>query len=284
METRDSKIKQSLKEELGRLFILSFGVFLFILFFQPFPLGMLDYNNRLIFVTGFGAIEFLLASLLLIVLPLALPKWFLLSEWESGPPILLSLLLILLTSTAFTFYIRFVGNEPLTFYLVFKVVLVCLLPIITLIILYKNKSLEHVLSIVKLQNKILNAKITEFEEKLGEEEVVIDSNNKSDKFSQRQKNIIAIKSADNYIEIYYLYQGILEKKMLRNTMKSVENSLGTHADFIRCHRTYIINVRYILKLARNYNGYYLKMGHMTDVVPVSRQYLEQIRTVLSVTV
>jgi DNA-binding LytR/AlgR family response regulator len=245
---------------------------------------MLDYNNRLIFVTGFGAIEFLLSGIVLIVLPLVLPKWFLLSEWESGPPILLSLLLILLTSTAFAFYLRFVGKEPLSFYIAFKVVLVCLLPIITLIILYKNKSLEHALSIIKVQNNILRTRINEFEEKLGEEEVVIDSTNKSDRFSQLQKNIIAVKSADNYIEIYYLFQGVLEKKMLRNTMKNVDSSLGTHADFIRCHRTYIINVRYILKLARNYSGYYLRMSHMEDVVPVSRQYLEQIRTSLSVTV
>jgi hypothetical protein len=284
LETRNSKIKQSLRDEIGRLFILSFGVFLFILFFQPFPLGMLDYNNRLIFVTGFGAIEFLLSGIVLIVLPLVLPKWFLLSEWESGPPILLSLLLILLTSTAFAFYLRFVGKEPLSFYIAFKVVLVCLLPIITLIILYKNKSLEHALSIIKVQNNILRTRINEFEEKLGEEEVVIDSTNKSDRFSQLQKNIIAVKSADNYIEIYYLSQNVLEKKMLRNTMKNVDSSLGTHADFIRCHRTYIINVRYILKLARNYSGYYLRMSHMEDVVPVSRQYLEQIRTSLSVTV
>jgi hypothetical protein len=282
LEYNENNFKNSLKEELGRLFLLSFGVFLFILFFQPFPLGMLDYNNRLIFVTGFGLIEFLLACLVLVVIPLLLPKWFAVGEWESGPPFLLGLILITLTSTAFTFYVRYVGNVPLTFYIVFKVILVCLLPILSLVFLYKNKSLEHVISLLKEQNNILKQKLNEQEVKADEEQIEISSTNKSEKVTIRNKNIIAVKSADNYVEIFYLFEDSVEKKLMRSTLKNILVQLSDSPDFIRCHRTCLVNTTHIIKLSRNYSGYYLNMNHLEENVPVSRQYLEQVRASISV--
>lgn len=277
LENHENNFRDSLKEELGRLFLLSFGVFLFVLFFQPFPLGMLDYNNRLIYVTGFGIIEFLLACLVLVVIPLLTPKWFVVSEWESGPPFLLSLLLITLTSTAFTFYIRFVGNVPLTFYIVFKVILVCLLPILSLVFLYKNKSLEHVIVLLKEQNKMLKQKLSDQTMKADEEQIEISSTNHSQKVSFKNKNVLAIKSADNYIEIYYLVGDVVEKKLIRSTLKSIVLQLSGNQDFVRCHRTCLVNANHIVRLSRNYSGYYLKLKYLEEDVPVSRQYLEQVR-------
>lgn len=284
LENRKNNFMTSLKEEFGRLFMLSFGVFLFILFFQPFPLEMLDYNDRLIYVTGFGVIEFVLACLVLVVIPIIVPKWFMVSEWESGPPLLLSLILISITSTAFTFYIRYVGNVALTFYIVFKVVLVCLLPILSLIFLYKNKSLEYIISILKEQNSALKQNVRNFKEKVNDESIEIATSNKSEQFVFKHKDIIVVKSADNYIEVFYLINDTVEKKLLRNTLKNVEHQLADHPDFIRCHRTSLVNSMHIVKLARNYGGYYLKMKYIEENIPVSRQYLEQVRVSLTVSV
>ena len=273
-----NQILNSFKNELSRLFFISFGIFLFILFFQPFPLEMLDYNNRLLYVTGFGVITFLLACIILILIPLLIPKWFKISEWESGLPFILNLLLLTSTSTAFAFYIRYVGMVSLTLYIMFKVVLVCLLPLIILIILYKNKSLERGISILKEQNKNFILKIREYE-KIEEEEIEIISENKSDKLILKYKNIVSIKSADNYIEIYYLESDLVEKKLIRNTLKNIESQLAHQKSFIRCHRTRIINVMYIDELVRTYNGYSLKMSCFEEGIPVSRQYLMQVKEV-----
>ena len=272
-----NQILNSFKNELSRLLFICFGVFLFILFFQPFPLEMLDYNNRLLYVTGFGVITFLLACIIFILIPLLIPKWFKISEWESGPPFILNLLLLASTSAAFAFFIRYVGMVSLTFYIMFKVVLVCLLPLIILIILYKNKSLERGISILKEQNKNYILKIREYE-KIGEdEEIEIISDNKSDNLTLKYKDIISIKSADNYIEIYYLESDLVEKKLIRNTLKNIESQLANQRSFIRCHRTRIINVMYIDELVRTYNGYSLKMSCFEEEIPVSRQYLMQVK-------
>jgi hypothetical protein len=271
----------SLKDELGRLFFIGIGVFLFILFFQPFPLAMLDYNSRLLFVTGFGGITFFSECLVFILLPVLLPKWFKISEWESGPPVLLSLLLLVLTATAFAFYIRFVGRVEISLYIMFKVILVCLIPGIILIILYKNKSLERIILVLQEQNKYYLEQISESDKSSVDEEIDIVSDNKSDKLTVKYRDIILIKSADNYIEVYYLEEGLAVKKLLRNTLKNIELQLASRKCFMRCHRTCIVNTMFIEKLVRGYGGYSLKINELDEKISVSRPYLIKMKESLS---
>jgi hypothetical protein len=281
LDNPKKNILNSFKDELGRLFFISFGVFLFILFFQPFPLELLDYNNRLLFVTGFGAIIFLIEFAAFILMPVIIPKWFKVSEWESGPPFLLGFMFLILTSTAFAFYIRYVGNVYLTLYIMLKVLLVCIFPLIVLVILYKNKSLEQIIGILKEQNIYYFSKIKEFEKSGMEEEIDLISDNKSDKLTLKYKNIITIQSADNYIEVNYLEKDVVEKKLLRCTLKNIELQLINQKKFIRCHRTTIVNTLYIEKLIRNYNGFYLKIKNLEDKIPVSRQYVGFVKDIVS---
>jgi hypothetical protein len=281
LDNPKKNILNSFKDELGRLFLISFGVFLFVLFFQPFPLQMLDYNNRLLFVTGIGVAVFIIEFLTFILIPLLIPKWFKMSEWESGPPFLLSSIFLILTTIALVFYVRYVGMVQLSLYIMFKVILVCLFPLIVLVILYKNKTLERIISVLKEQNKFYFSKIKEFE-KLGiEEEIDFISDNKSDKLSLKFKNIISIKSADNYIEINYLNKDLVEKKLLRSTLKNIESQLTYQKNFIRCHRTTIINSLFIEKMTTNYNGSYLNMSYLEEKIPVSRQYVVMVKDVVS---
>ena len=261
---------------------MSVSVFLFILFFQPFPLEVQDFNNRLLYVTGFGGITFLLTSIILIILPILIPKWFKIKELESNLPFILGFLFLTLTATAFAFYMGYVGMVSLSLYIMFKVVLVCFLPLIILIIMHKNKMQERVISIIQEQNKYYLSKIRDYE-KLEKDEVIdIFSNNKSDKLTLKSKHIVSVKSADNYIEISYLENDQVEKKLIRSTLKNIETQLSNYRSFIRCHRTSIINIIYIDKLERNYSGYSLKMSNLEENIPVSRQYFMQVKEAISV--
>ncbi|MGM0408003.1 MAG: LytTR family DNA-binding domain-containing protein [Bacteroidota bacterium] len=281
MEITKQQTQKSFKDQFGRLFFISFGVFLFILFFQPFPLEMLDYNNRLLYVLGFGGITFVISCIVLIFLPFFLPKWFKANEWESGPPFILSAFLLILTSTAFAFYIRFVGQNDLSLYILFKLVLVCLIPIFILVMLYKNKSQERIIEILREQNKTYFSIIQKNEKNGGDQAINIFSSNKSDKITLKPKNIILIKSADNYIEIYYLESDAVEKKIVRNTLKDIEQQLNDQKNIIRCHRTSLVNMVYIEKLIRSYSGYSLVVSELDEKVPVSRQYLVPVKSILS---
>lgn len=52
-------------------------------------------------------------------------------------------------------------------------------------------------------------------------------------------------------------------------------------NFIRCHRTSIVNNFYIEKLVKSYSGYSLKLSCLDEDVPVSRQYLMPIKEAIS---
>ena len=281
MDNGKNNILNSLKLELGRLLIMSSGVFLFILFFQPFPLLTLNYDNRLLFVLGFGAITFFITFIVLILLPLLLPRLFTISDWEHGPPLGQSLLFIVISTTAFAFYIRYVGHVNLSLYIMFKVALVCLFPLIILIVLYRNKSLKQAVSILQEQNKEYYAKIERYEKSGGEDVIDIVSDNKSDRLNLKFNDIVFVKSADNYIEICYMEGESVENKMLRSTLRNIESQLANHMNFIRCHRTRIINILYIEKLVRSYGTYSIKLNCCDENIPVSRQYLMQVRVAIT---
>jgi len=150
-----------------------------------------------------------------------------------------------------------------------------------LVILYKNKSLERVIVFLQKQNKNYITKIREIEKNGENKEITIFSGNKAEKFSLKYKNIIYIKSADNYIEIHYLKNNLVEKKLIRNTLKDIESQFTHHSNFIRCHRTCIVNMTFAEKLIRNYSGYNLKMSVLQGEIPVSRQYLILVKEILS---
>ena len=62
-------LSDPIKHDLKVLFSIGLGVFLFVLFFQPFELNHFTFNNRLLFLAGFGAIVFLVMVFFHIVLP-----------------------------------------------------------------------------------------------------------------------------------------------------------------------------------------------------------------------
>ncbi|MBN2487031.1 MAG: LytTR family transcriptional regulator [Bacteroidales bacterium] len=243
---------------------------------------MLYEHDRLLFVTGFGAITFLLSCLVFIVVPMVWPRWLKTSEWETGPPVVLSLLLLAITSTAFAFYIRFVGRVPVTLYIMFKIILVCLLPNIILIILYKNKSMERAIAILQAQaNEYLND-LAEKEMAGPENDTELIGENKLDKITVKVKDIVYVKSADNYVEVVYLLKGSLERKLIRSTLKNIETQLAVyHGIFVRCHRTAIVNISFADKLYHTYSGYHLKITITDENLPVSRQFLVQVRLAIA---
>ncbi len=116
-----------------RLFLgISHGVFLFVLFFQPFPLEHLDFETRLLFVTGLGVIVFMLSFLVRIVYP-CLMKKNAQSEKETALHSFISGLIIwILSSVAFIFYLNYTGFVRLTTYHIFKAILICLAPFVIL--------------------------------------------------------------------------------------------------------------------------------------------------------
>lgn len=268
------------KLEFRQLFYTSFGVFLFILFFQPFPLEALSHENRLLYVFGFFGITFILAAFILVFLPIILHNIKKSSITETEPASALYIILVLVCVTAYTFYIRYVGKTHLNLYLLFRITLVCLIPVILLSIVYKNKSLQQRISFYQQHMLELTKKLSHYKDVSGDHKIELFSSNKADKLQVKINQIIYIKSADNYIEIHYIEHDELKSKLLRNTLKAIEYQLLEQGIIFRCHRTCLVNKLYIKQLKSSYKGYSLQIQYFDSPLPVAKQYVATIKDIM----
>jgi hypothetical protein len=274
-------INRDLKFSLKIYLEISLGIFFFILFFRPFELNHLDFNNQLLFIAGCSAITFFLLCLFYILVPWIFPKLLTPAVHEKRLFVMLNIFICIISSTAYAFYIRYVGGISLSMYLVFKIVLICLVPVITLSLVIENKSLKH--QIDSLRENNIKLKMTVHENTIIQtESIQFISDNKSDKINLLPGDILLIKSAENYVEIVYKESEINKQKLIRTTLRNIEEQLRKIPEFVRCHRTCIVNTKYVLKLTSGYQGNRLKIMDYIEEVPVSRQYLMDVRKAIGI--
>ncbi len=250
-------------------FGIALGLFLFILFFQPFELDNADVNNYILTIAGLSGITFLLIGFLQIILPWSFPKRLNKKNWDLKREIIVQLLLWVLNSVAWAFYTAFVADVKFSMYLAVKIVILSLAPPVIILFIKEVRSLRMQVHGLKVQHR-----------EKRQEHIELVSENRSEKLALASGELILVKSADNYVEIQYLAGGTVTKKLLRATFKSIEDQLRPFSQMIRCHRTYIINMDHVMKLYREYGRIYLKMNEIEEDITVSRQYLLGIKNAL----
>lgn len=255
-------------------------VFLFILFFQPFAIVNYNFENKLLIIAGFGLITFVFLMIAQIIFQNVLMR----NEMEIPRNSLLYPLyysiLTLITSLAFIFYLHYVVQSQITYETIVKVIFICIgLPAA---IYLKNKlsSNHNLLKSIQHENILLQGKLKTFLDNYTDQFVELLSDNDTDNFRIRVSEIVYVKSADNYVEIAYIDGTEIKKKLIRNTLKSIEDQLHRFNSFIRTHRTSLVNMHYIEKLQKSFNKHWLSLKKTNETVPVSRQYLLAVKDLL----
>lgn len=266
-----------LKEDLGLLISISLGVFLFILFLQPFPLDSFDLNNNLIFVGGLAAIVFIIMVIVHVISPWLIQKYDHKDYQSIFSSFMGGLIMVVLSAVAFAFYLYYVGDIEITFFIMFKVVIICFAPPVALRLYDLIKRLKFENESLKKQLELIQSQVEVFEEKDLNKTVELISENANENFTLPASDIVFIKSADNYVEIVYKDAENLKKKLIRNTLKNIEQQLKAFPDLIRCHRICIVNKQHIEKLNKDYNNHWLTILDSDEKIPVSRQYLMKIK-------
>jgi hypothetical protein len=103
------------------------------------------------------------------------------------------------------------------------------------------------------------------------EMIFLRSDYNNDSFEVSLNRIIFIKSADNYIDVYYSAGDTISHKFIRNTLTAIEQ-MQIHPDLVRCHRSYIVNRRKIRSLEGNSYGYTMLLEGSNQKIPLSRKY------------
>lgn len=94
------------------------------------------------------------------------------------------------------------------------------------------------------------------------------------------KNVIYIKSDDNYVDIVSLNDNRgLSTEILRTTLESIVKQLGRNTEFVRVHRSSIVNLRYVKDLAEN-NMLLLGDEEFELKISVSKTYIAELKRIL----
>jgi len=91
------------------------------------------------------------------------------------------------------------------------------------------------------------------------------------KFSVLAKDLLLLESTDNYVSVFYVLDNKVQRKLLRNTLKNLEEMLKENS-VIRCHRSFMVNITNVEFMQKEYKKFNLKIKHLEKVIPVSEKY------------
>ena len=108
------------------------------------------------------------------------------------------------------------------------------------------------------------------------QKIPIKVSEKSEAFNIDQ--FLFAEAMQNYVAIYILKEGQLDKSVHRITLTNLAEKLKKH-NIIRCHRSYIVNPQKIQSISGNAQGLKLEIENTTKVIPVSRKYIPVIKAI-----
>ncbi|MBL4668972.1 MAG: LytTR family transcriptional regulator DNA-binding domain-containing protein [Flavobacteriales bacterium] len=94
--------------------------------------------------------------------------------------------------------------------------------------------------------------------------------NTSETLTIDPQDISFIQANDNYSTIYWHESGILKNKLLRITLKHLEQQLVVFKNIIRCHKTFMVNLNQELNITGNARGLFFEGKSLPIRIPISR--------------
>jgi two-component system LytT family response regulator len=70
------------------------------------------------------------------------------------------------------------------------------------------------------------------------------------------------------------------KTEIRSTLTALKAELP-YDNIFQCHRSFLVNINNISSAKGNSNGYQLRLGECTDIIPVSRTFVPGLRAFVS---
>lgn len=264
-----------LKHNSKIIFFISIGVLLFLMLLQPFDISLLPIPEKYYLIIGFGVITFLSLSLNLLFIPSLFPKTFTSSKWNIKKEIFWNLWMLFTILTGYFFYCKTLGVLKFDFNMVIKLILTAIIPISGLIIINQNKMLRSHLKLADDINKKLK------DNKLRQEEIIyFNSDYQKDSLAIKVSLLLFIRSANNYIEVFWKEADSVKNQMVRCSMANAEELLKEHKFIIKCHRSFIVNINYIDRFEGNLQGYKLHFENIDFPIPVSKNFASKLQELI----
>lgn len=241
------RIKTSFKPNLIIALLIGGWLFLFIILIKPFQLEPLTDSRFMTIAIGYSVIAVLSY---LIIIPIQQKIFIKFSRWNLKLEIALLLLFYLLSLIPSYLYHKSDFTKGL--YNLQEFITNIFIPstiILTPLIIFAR------INLIRVVDK-------------GEDYLIIKGTYKLDYIRIKPANLVCVSSSKNYVDVYYLDNDTLTKKMIRTSLKKIENDIPS---LIRVHRSHLINPNHFRSWKNN------KTLSLTQIeIPISKNYKEHI--------
>lgn len=268
-------------------------VFLILFLFQPFGISQIG-AGKLWVLLGYGVVSSLALSIMVYLFPAIFPYFHREQNWTFGKELLSTLgscMLIGIGNWVYTSCIF--GWHILSWrgFLISLAWVAILAPFPITFFLMWNRNLQLVRSLKEAMemNLILSKRAHAEEEEAGQaasgeaagESVrLVFSGGTKEMLEVDAYTLLYIEAEGNYVRIAYGSCGKVQQKLVRATMKQAEAAAAACPYILRCHRAFLVNVRAVVKVDGNSQGYRLQLKGCDEEVPVSRAYAKEVKMLI----
>jgi hypothetical protein len=264
-----------LKHNTKIIFFISMGVFLFLFLFQPLEIVSLENKDKYYLVIGFGIITFLSLSLNLLILPSLFSRILNGSSWNVKKEIFWDIWILFTVGVGYFLYYKALGLMVFGFDTIITMILIAIVPTSVLIVFNRNRLLR---SNLKSATE-LNKKLKEFKS-IPDKLVHFVSDYQKDNLSIKVSLILFVRSANNYIEVFWKEELGIKSQMVRCSLTKAEEILKDYKFIFKCQRSYLANVNYIDKIEGSQQGYRLFFDKIDFPIPVSKNYADKLKELI----
>jgi hypothetical protein len=237
------KLNPSIKHHLVIAILISLWLFVFAFVIRPFDDGTINFRAWFLISFGFSVMAFVCYGLLAVIQKNFYER---IGKWNIGLEIIAIFLFhVLYLIGVFTFYKSPVLNGGYTFSEFFSIIFIKVALIITPVIILARR---YLIKLIPTKEDVLLFK--------GE--------NRLDILKIKKSDLVCISNAQNYVEIFYIENDKLHSKLIRSSLKKVQDDFGF---LVQIHRSHLINPSHF-KSWRNANTIILTQIEL----PVSRNY------------
>ncbi len=267
-------------------FLIGCFVTFFLIVFQPFGISIWQTDHKLLKLMGFGFVSFICPLVFRLISTTIFKKqnpeetWMV---WKETLGLLSVLVFIAFGNLCYGNLIRIshVNFQELVLALM-ATFLLGLFPITANVLLKYNrfvtlnqKDAELMeAEVLNFQNRVEVESPTKKENEvdLKEDLLILIAENEKDRFELKPEELLYIESADNYSNIVFYRNNKVNKQLLRGSLKRIESQI-TFPFIVRCHRSYIVNLKQINHIKGNAQGYRIDFKfELNNTIPVSRNY------------
>ncbi|KAF0238400.1 MAG: response regulator [Prolixibacteraceae bacterium] len=247
-------------------FLLILVVFVFsVIFlnvFQPFNIARWYSDSGFIQFLRLSSYGFVIAIVFLYT-QFPLRRIFKIHEFKIKSYLLWLLIEIALINLVYIFlYGNPIGNfrNDLIFSLKYTLMSIWLPYSFAILIVYYKNQRDEIASLKSNANKPTEKR-----------SIIFKDENDKIKFSVLSKDLLLLESTDNYVSVFYFIDNKVHRKLLRNTLKNMEEMLKENS-ILRCHRSFMVNPTKVEFMQKEGKKLKLKLNHFDKPIPVSEKY------------